>query len=228
MKISNFFMHYHFDTGRIVRECTFFLFTVFMSTVTAQASDSASDSDCGSLKGGWYGPFDRRTATATELSDVEQQHFNRPIETLNPSLSIRVLAGNIGYTLRAFPNHLRALDSLSRLSVRANKDLLPGAGFSTECYFERARRFRPDDPGVHLIYGIHLMRSGRNAAAVSALDKAKGLDPSDPNIDYNLGLAHFELQDYDKSLAAAKAAYGKGWPLDGLRKKLRKLGKWND
>jgi tetratricopeptide (TPR) repeat protein len=189
----------------------------------AQISDPTGE--CGSLKNA-YGPFDRRTATTAELSDVEVQHFGPAIESLSPSVSTLALAQNLAYTLRVFPNHARALDALSKLSVRTKRERLPGAGFSTECFFERAMRFRPEDPAVHLTYGLHLMRLDRMREAVVALERAKQLGPDDPNIDYNLGLAYFDLQDYDRALEHAQLAYERGWPLEGLRNRLVKAGKW--
>jgi tetratricopeptide (TPR) repeat protein len=190
---------------------------------TAQIGDSAGE--CGSLRNA-YGPFDRRTATMAELGDVEVQHFGPAIESLSSSVSTFALGQNLAYTLRVFPNHARALDALSKLTIRTKKDRVPGAGLSTECFFERAIRFRPEDPSVHLTYGLHLMRVARTREAVAALEKAKKLGPDDANVDYNLGLAYFELQDYDRAMEHARLAYDRGWPLQGLRNRLTKAGKW--
>jgi tetratricopeptide (TPR) repeat protein len=46
------------------------------------------------------------------------------------------------------------------------------------------------------------------------------------NMHYNIGLAYFELRDYDKALAHAKKAYEQGFTLPGLRDKLTQAGKW--
>jgi tetratricopeptide (TPR) repeat protein len=47
-------------------------------------------------------------------------------------------------------------------------------------------------------------------------------------IQYNLGLINLEIGDKDAAVANAKKAYGLGYPLPGLKNKLRKLGRWSD
>jgi len=43
-----------------------------------------------------------------------------------------------------------------------------------------------------------------------------------------MGLIYFDLKDYDKALSFAHRAYGSGFPLPGLRDKLKKVGKWQE
>jgi hypothetical protein len=51
---------------------------------------------------------------------------------------------------------------------------------------------------------------------------------SSAEIQYNLGLINLELGDMTAANANARQAYRLGYPLPGLKNKLRQLGKWND
>ncbi len=173
------------------------------------------------------GPFDYRTATAEIKHLVEKAHFTRRVESLIGGQS-GALAPDIDYTLRVFPNHPRALLSMSRLARLHKSATPPGMRYSVECWFQRAIQFQPNDPQVRLVYGIELLKDGKREGAVEQLNVAERLAGKDPNIQYNLGLAYFDLGDYDKSLAYARTAYGLGFPLPGLRDKLKRAGKWQD
>src|SRR5678816_4417104 len=83
-----------------------FLLVGFLAVhaVSAQTGPSA----CGPLANA-YGPFDYRTdRTGTTLSIVEDNHFTPAVEQLISGITSSV-GGEIDYTLRAFPNHHRAL-----------------------------------------------------------------------------------------------------------------------
>lgn len=53
-------------------------------------------------------------------------------------------------------------------------------------------------------------------------------DGESAEIAYNLGLIDLELGDVDSALASAKKAYGRGYPLPGLRQKLQRMGRWTE
>jgi tetratricopeptide (TPR) repeat protein len=72
------------------------------------------------------------------------------------------------------------------------------------------------------------LRTGDPKGAVRELGSALKLSSGDANIHYNLGLAYFELKDYEKATEQAKLAYGLGHPLTGLRDKLKRQGRWPD
>ena len=44
----------------------------------------------------------------------------------------------------------------------------------------------------------------------------------------DLGLAYADLKQYDKALESAHRAYGAGFPLPGLKNKLKRAGKWRE
>jgi tetratricopeptide (TPR) repeat protein len=82
-----------------------------------------------------------------------------------------------------------------------------------------------------MVYGIFLIKKGDRKGAESELQLAReGLEKlgGDPNLNYNLGLAYFDLGDYDKALEQAKTAYSLGFPLPGLRDKLKRANKWQE
>lgn len=191
------------------------------------SSARADEASCGQVTNA-YGPYDYRTATKAQLQLVEHAHFTPGVERLTKGESTVYVGGDLDYTLRAFPNHYRALMSMSKLSIRDNRPTPTGARFSIDCYFDRAFRFQPDDPMPRMVAGVHYSKLGRREQARENLDMAVQLSDGNANLHYNLGLAYFDLKDLDKALAHAKKAYDAGFPLPGLRTKLQQAGAWTD
>lgn len=173
------------------------------------------------------GPLDYRTAPRDVIKMVEDYHFSSRVESLAGGQS-GAIGPDLAYTLRVFPNHARALSALSRLARNQKTAIPAGALYTADCWFQRAIVFQPEDSQVRLVYGIELLKDGKREAAVEQLSIAEKLAPNDANVQYNLGLAQFDLGDYDKSLAYAHNAYRLGFPLPGLREKLQRAGKWRD
>jgi len=74
-------------------------------------------------------------------------------------------------------------------------------------------------PGVavaRLLYGAYLSREGFLDQALEELDSARELDPEDPQIAYELGVAHALGQEYDRAANAladaVRLAPEDGWP----------------
>ncbi len=179
---------------------------------------------------GGYGPFDYTNSDhkKNKLPVVESYHFQKNIENLIPSGTVASLGADIDYTLRAFPNHHRALSAMSRLSLRDKQSKPTGATHSALCYFERATRFKPDDAMVRSLFGSHLLGLGKLDMALEQLNIALQIDPENPTFNYNLGLLYFERKDYKKAEDFARKAYSQGFPLPGLKNKLIKAGKWSN
>ena len=95
-------------------------------------------------------------------------------------------------------------------------------------YFQRAINFAPDDSVVRMLYAIHLASIGRIDDARRQYEDALTLSPDSPEIHYNAGLFYFELNSFDRALRHAHIAYGLGYPLNGLRRKLKSAGRWED
>lgn len=181
---------------------------------------------CGDLKNA-YGPFDyrRRGELTTNINLVESAHFTPDVEKLIAGNS-GTIGGDLDYTLRAFPNHARALSSMARFALQSKSTKVGGLKWTFECYFDRAIRFQPDDPAPRTIYGAYLLRKGRTNEALEQLSEAVALAPDDPTANYNLGLGYFEKKDYEQAKLYAKKAYALGFPLQGLKTKLTNVKKW--
>jgi tetratricopeptide (TPR) repeat protein len=180
---------------------------------------------CGSLQNP-YGPFDYRTHR-DKLEIVERYHFTSRVETLEGGQS-GMIGADLDYTLRASPNHHRALMSMVNYMIRNHTDRVRGAHYSMECYFERAIRFAPTDGTVYMIYGTYLFRTGAKDKALKEFETAEKYVGDNANLHYNLGLVYLDAKDYEKALAHAQRAYALGFQLPGLRNKLIAAGKWQD
>ena len=180
---------------------------------------------CGSLENA-YGPFDYRTSRK-QLAIVEKFHFTQAVEMLQKG-NTSSIGGDLDYTLRASPNHPRALMSMSNLALRDKTDRVPGAEYSVECYFDRAIRFAPNDGTVYMIYGTYLFKTGAKEKALKEFEIAETYAEDNANLHYNLGLVYLDAKEYDKALLHAHKAYDLGFPLAGLRNKLIAAGKWQE
>lgn len=197
----------------------------FSSLVSAQSGMFG----CGDPFRASYGPFDYRKKTSAQRAIVEDYHFTAAVESLRGGATTSSgPGGDLEYTLNAYPNHHRALLAMMKFALRERRSHPGGVKISIECRFERAERFAPDDAGVKVIHGLYLIRTGKQERGKEILDRARALAPDNPDILYNLGLAYFEIKEYEYALDSAHAAYARGFPLPGLRNKLRRAGKWLD
>lgn len=189
----------------------------------------ADEVDCGSLKNA-YGPFDYRSQFNREnkIPIVEGAHFQPEVEALKLGgpiyYSPHDLIGGLDYTLRAIPNHHRALSTLARYVLRGWKT----DPFRTaDCYFDRAIRFTPDDAQVRLIFGSYLHRKKDLKGAQDQYLAARALVPGSVELAYNMGLLYMDLGEKDKAKQEALHAYSNGYPLPGLKDKLARAGSWS-
>jgi tetratricopeptide (TPR) repeat protein len=200
------------------------LATVMMISVSISARAAGY---CGDLANA-YGPFDylKRNEFRDNFSLVESAHFTPEVEKLIRG-NTATIGGDLDYTLRAIPNHHRALASIAKLGLREKTTRVNGTKWSVECYFDRAIRFRPDDAGVRNLYGGYLYKLGRMNDAIDQLGEAVKLDPENGTANHNLGLVYFENKNYEKAAFHAKKADALGFPLPGLKKRLIEMGKWD-
>lgn len=160
------------------------------------------------------------------LTLVESAHFTPSVQNLVRGKSGARVGPDLNYTIDHFPNHHLALDSLSRFTIREKNPKPYGMRCSVEAFFERAIEFKPDDGMVRMIYGMHFSRLKKNDKAIEQFQQAEKLDPENTNLLYNLGLLYFDLKQYDKASTYAQKAYQDDFPLDGLKNKLKQVGKW--
>jgi tetratricopeptide (TPR) repeat protein len=191
----------------------------------SQSRADVNDYVCGSLQNA-YGPYDYRS-DKDKLQIVEQYHLTPEVINL-VSGSSGAIGGDLGYTLRAFPNHHVALNAMIRLGEKGKTAKPLGSKYSVECWLQRAVRFRNDDAVVKMLYASYLSKAGKRGEALNQLDEAGQLGIDGANANYNMGLIYFDLKEYEKSLLYAQHAYILGYPLPGLRDKLKKVGKWRE
>ena len=220
-----------------------FLMRGILCLLTVACRVASASPPCGDIVAS-FGPFDfrdpavRQGGLSSPLYLVESAHLTANVENLVKGGNTGSLLGDISYTLRAFPNHPRALYTISRYERQQIKNsqskgetYIPpinslGWPESTECFFDRAIRWRPDDPSVRLVYGIHLHLSGRLNEALQQYQLSEKLQLKSADLNYNMGLLYFDLKKYDLSKQYAQKAYQLGYPLPGLRKKLASVGQW--
>lgn len=203
------------------------LVSLVLSTGASRA-DPLGPATCGPLTNA-YGPIDYRTATPEQHHLVEGAHFTQIVESLKSGKTSVWPASDIGYTLRVFPNHHRALLAMMNLAIKEGTEKPQASLYTLECWLERGERFQPDDKMVKAYFAIYLARHNRAAEAAQKLEGVGDVSEEfDPNLFYNLGLAYFELKMYDKALENAHQAYALGYPLAGLREKLKRVGHWRD
>jgi tetratricopeptide (TPR) repeat protein len=187
-------------------------------------ADSAA---CGSLDNG-YGPFDYRSQRS-KLAIVERFHFTPDVEALiRGGKSANSLGSNLDYTLRASPNHHRALAALARLAEREKLPQIAGMRYSVDCWFERAVRFSPDDTIASLLMVSYLSRTGRTDAALARLQVAAEAAKDNGFTHYNVGLGYLQLKKYDEALQHAHRAVHLGFSGQELKKQLQAVGHWRE
>jgi tetratricopeptide (TPR) repeat protein len=200
-----------------------FAFIVLAATGSVQAANF-----CGELKNA-FGPFDyrKRAEFAAQFDLVEGAHFTSDVEN-GIKGNTSTIGGDLDYTLRAIPNHHRALASLARYAVRTKEVKLAHATYPVACYFERAVRMAPDDGDVRAEYGNYLFALGESEKAFEMYKDAVAMAPDNATFNYNLGLAYLKAKNYEQANTYAHKAYALGFPLPGLKNMLTAAGKWDD
>ena len=199
-----------------------------LSTTALPARSQAPTADsCGVLSNGANGPFDYRKPDRL-LTLAEQNHFTPKVEALLSGQSRVEVGGDLSFILVMFPNHARALMAMMRLGEKEKTEKPRGAGFEVECYFERALRFMPDDNVARMIYVVYLTKKARQTEALQHLQFVVDTAGDRPFTHYNAGLLYFDLKEYDKAAAQARAAQAGGLLRPDLIDKLKALGKWRE
>ncbi|WBS03219.1 tetratricopeptide repeat protein [Pseudoduganella sp. SL102] len=194
--------------------------TLLLATAVASAKPY-----CGELDNA-LGPFDYRDAPPDALYLVEMAHYTDEVAA-GVKGNTGAIGGDLDYTLRVFPNHVKALTTMAAVAMRTKVTQLFNARYPVECYFERAVRFQPDDGMAWGAYGKYLYSMGQAERAMPMLKKAYDMAPDNPSVNYNLGIAYFRAKQYDLAVKHAKVAYQHDFPLDGLRNMLVGARKWD-
>lgn len=207
-------------------------FVAAAESVSAQEFSERLSSECGGPEiENSYGPYDYTNPDdfLDKLPRVERAHFDIGVESLEAGINEPLAGGDIDYTLRAFPNHHRALDAMGRYQLRyPNTVKPPGVNWSADCFFKRALVFRPEDSAARMIYGIFLTRSKRFEEAERQYLKALAISPKMPEAHHNLSLLYIDMKNFSGARNHAREAYLQGFPLRGAENKLRRLGQWEE
>jgi hypothetical protein len=196
---------------------------------------------CGALENG-FGPFDYRSDKHVQAPGdqssyshkrglVDGAHFTPRVESLIGAQSggqIGPPGADLDYTLRAFPNHHRALLSVMRYGEKTGSTQPTGLRYVVECYFERALRFKADDAIVRMIYSTYLTKNNRRPEAIAQLEQATAIAGENAFTHYNIGLTYFEMKIFDKALARAHRALELGFERAELRDLLKTAGQWQE
>ena len=206
------------------RALTLVLGLAVLPPLAAQGTEGA----CGNpFSNGTAGPFDYRVEQGAARRMVESNHFTPNVESL-----VRGNTGSVGseitFTLRAFPNHHRALVAMMNLGEKLKTNEPRGAGYSVECFFIRALTFRPDDTVARMIYAKFLASKGRKPEALSQLESTTQQAGDNGFTHYNLGLIYLELNEFDRALAQAHRALALGFAKTELQQRLQAAGKWRE
>ncbi len=172
-----------------------------------------------------YGPFDYTNADHrnNKLKVVEDYHFTREVEQLKGGKS-GYIAGDLDYTLRAFPNHHRALYAIYRYATIPSVKKKKPTVSPPECYFQRAIAFKSGDPVVHTLYGRYLLKKKRLDLARTEFVKALKIKPSYTSARYYLGITLFKQGDMAEAQKQANYVYKGGYKGQRLRKMLEEAG----
>lgn len=196
-------------------------------------SESSLPHECGILNPtGQYGPYDYTNYShyLEFLPVVEVYHFTPEVEQLIAGES-GTIYDDLAYTLRAFPNHHRALLAITKYedSVKdANAKEKVGRNYSIDCFFRRGIVFAPSDGVVRLIYATYLHQNRKLTQAKAQYETALKINPNSSEVHYNMGLLYYDTDELGLAVRHGRKAYELGYPLQGLKNKLISKGVWDN
>jgi len=176
---------------------------------------------CGTLQNA-FGPFDYRDPVVKRerLEMVETYHFTPEIESLRGGYTGRNPLRDLAYTLRVFPNHPRALAAMARYVYTGRPPTDDPTVLSADCYFARGIAYAPDDEAVRVVYADYLYRMKQPEQAREQYEKALELAPESVDVNYAAGLFFVTIGELERAKQLAEFAYGRGYPLPGLKNKI--------
>lgn len=176
-----------------------------------------------------YGPFDYSNSEhrTQKLPIVEHYHFTDEVRALRRGKSGSII-GDINYTLTAFPNHIKALESLVNYEKILRVDKVKNSlETPVECYFMRAINFAPDDAVVIAYYAIYLKDNQKYEQAEKFYNSAIKLAPDKMAIRNSFGIFLAKQRKYNQALEQAKVIYEAGFPQQKLKQLLIEAKAWD-
>jgi tetratricopeptide (TPR) repeat protein len=198
----------------------------------------ASAQACGPLTNA-FGPFDYRKdhyvaspgdsqPWSEKLSLVERGHFTVVVQQLTRGESAALPGLDLDYTLRAFPNHHRALATVLKAWERSKTPSPVGLPRPAECYFERAIRFRPNDNISRLLYASFLIKASRRPEAITHLTYVEQNAGDNAFTHFNLGMVYADAAMSEEALRHAHKALALGFAQRDLITRLQAAGHWRE
>lgn len=198
---------------------------------------------------GQFGPFDyydTRTTPTKAYALVESAHLGPKTQLMLRQGDKCGYWGDLDYTLRAFPNHPKALTMMAQfLKTNVACSIAgPASGSSStldlvdqiehggwegrtmEYYFETAIRYRPQYTETRVLYARALAGAGKHDDAVKRLQETLKQDPRSSAAHYELGVLLLAKGDKQSALQHARKAYQLGKPPAALREQLVAAGVW--
>ncbi len=156
------------------------------------------------------------------LKDNERAHLGKALSNLKLGQRHRLkyAEADFNYILAIWPNHPKSLEGITQVALRLGKPDL------AEKRFSKALATFPDVAETYALYGIFLYKQDNMARAIDNLEIALKLDPTSSQNHYLLGLSHFANKQFTQANHHAQKAYALGYPLPGLRNKLKRMGNW--
>jgi tetratricopeptide (TPR) repeat protein len=210
--------------------------------------DPTKSSDAPAREYGQFGPFDYydlKNTPRNALPLVERGHFGPKTQNLARIGNWCFYWGDLDYTLRAFPNHPKALVAMADFLTthetpceRPRKANPTAADLAEEIekgtwrdrtpdyYFDTAIKYRAQYAETRILYGQYLQRAGKLDDAIKQFAGAEKAEPNSADAHYYLGLAYFKRGDKEKARTQAERAYGLGQGQVELKEKLIAAGLW--
>lgn len=171
-------------------------------------------------------------ATNTLRRQVEGAHFTIGVQRGEYG-NAGSLEGDLDYVLNKFPNHPQALLVTARNQMKP--DYNPRHTYrkdrswpKKECYFKSALLRAPDDALTHLVIAIFYHEYGNLQVAARHYESSIKLFPGNAETHYNYGLLLIDDDRADEALKHAKQAYAMGYPLEGLKNRLKRQKVWKE
>ncbi len=203
---------------------------------------------------GQFGPYDYYRPPAEPrgaIALVEREHLGFKVAEQMFKKDYCGYYLNLDYTLRAFPNHPKALPMMAKfleshstcppsrkteVTVEAAAIALESGTWqerNMEYYYGTAIHFVTEDTRVipkhaetHVLYGDWLRKNGEYGKAQKQYETALALKPGSADAHYGMGLMYLDQNNSAKAAEYAKKAYTLGKPPAELRDRLVASGVW--